>query len=460
MLQLISDEVLQKDTSKKEGNKIICTDVTCPTCGMSCDDIYVELTDDAVLTKNACLMGDGKFQELRSHHRIKKPQLFGEDAKWDDVLDYTAEFLVNAKRPLFFMGSETSTEAMAVGIAIAEYLGGLVDGNATICHGPTVMAVQDAGQVGCTLGECKNRADLNIYWGCNPIDSPPRHMSSFSHFPRGFFSETGYKGRKCIVVDPRRSPTCELADLHIQLKGGKDYELIDALLTILNGGEPHPSTYDSIGVPKEKIDQMVQMVKDCKFGVIWVGLGIASSFGKHRNAIIAMRFTQECNHFTKFVILANRGHCNVAGFNQVLSWQAGFPFAVDFSRGMPRYQPGEYSTVDALTRGEVDAVFCMCADLGAHLPKKAVERMMEIPVASIEVAPGPMAFVSDAVLPGVFDGMECEGTFYRMDNVPLYARAFTKPPFDFTTSNVDSLKQLFEKVKEKKEKKDKEAKKE
>ena len=110
------------------------------------------------------------------------------------MLDYTAEFLVNAKRPLFFMGSETSTEAMAVGIAIAEELGGLVDGNATICHGPTVMAVQDAGQVASTLGECKNRADLNIYRGCNPIDSHPRHMSSFSHYPRGFFTESGDTG--------------------------------------------------------------------------------------------------------------------------------------------------------------------------------------------------------------------------------------------------------------------------
>jgi formylmethanofuran dehydrogenase subunit B len=451
---VISEEVKNKEILRKDGKKVICSDVTCPTCGMSCDDIYIELTDDAVLTKNACLMGDGKFQELRSHHRIKEPLLFGQPAKWEDVLDYTAEFLVNAKRPLFFMGSETSTEAMSVGIAIAEELGGLVDGNATICHGPTVMAVQGVGQAGCTLGECKNRCDLNIYWGCNPIDSHPRHMSGFSHFPRGFFTETGFKGRKCVVVDPRKTPTTELADLHLQLKGGKDYELIDALMTILRGGEPHESTWENIGVPREKVMQLVDMVKASHFGAIWVGLGIASSFGKHRNAEIAMRFTQECNKFTKFVILANRGHCNVAGFNQVLSWQVGFPYAVDFSRGVPRYQPGEYSTVDALVRGEVDAVLCMCADLGAHLPKKAVERLAEIPVASIEVAPGPMAFVSDAVMPGVFDGMECEGTFYRMDNVPLYARAFTKPPFDFTTSNKDTLEQLFVKVKEKKAKKE------
>jgi formylmethanofuran dehydrogenase subunit B len=385
---------------------------------------------------------------------VKEPLLFGKPAKWEDVLDYTAEMLVNAKRPLFFMGSETATEAMSVGIEIAEYLGGLVDGNATICHGPTVMAIQGVGQVASTLGECKNRCDLNIYWGCNPIDSHPCHMAKWSQYQRGFFTERGHKDRKVVVVDPRVSPTAMLSDLHLQIKPGRDYELLDALMTILRGGEPHESTWDTIGVPREKVMQLVEYVKQSHFGTIWVGLGIASSIGHHRNAEIAMRFTQEANKICKFVINANRGHCNVAGFNQVLSWQHGFPFAVDFSRGYPRYQPGEYTTVDALARGDVDAVFCMCADLGAHLPKKSVEHMMKIPVASIEVAPGPMQWVSDAVIPGVFDGMECEGTFYRMDNVPIYARAFTKPPFDFTTSNMDSLKQLFAVIKEKKAKKD------
>lgn len=448
---MISEEVVKKDTSRMNNEKIVCTDVTCPVCGMSCDDIIVELTDESVLTKNACLMGDSKFQELRSHHRITKPMIHGKEVAWEEALERAADILIKAKRPFFFMGSETSNEAMAIGIEIAEYLGGMVDGNATICHGPTVMAVQDAGQVGCTLGECRNRADLNIYWGCNPADSHPRHMSRHSMYMRGFFVEQGFKGRKMIVVDPRKSPTALQADLHVQLKPGKDYELIDALMTMLNGYEPHDSVEEVTGVSKETLRQMVEMIKECKFGVIWVGLGIASTTGKHHNASIAMRLTQECNKFTKFVILANRGHCNVAGFNQVLSWTCGFPFAVDFSRGIPRYQPGEYSCVDALVRGEVDAMLVMCANLGGHLPKKAVEKMCQIPVISLETSMGTQAFVSDIILPGVFDGMECEGTFYRMDNVPIYARSFIKPPFDFTESNEHTLKQLLEIIKRKKE---------
>ena len=447
---MISD-VTKKELVKEDQGVIRCTDVTCPVCGMSCDDVEIELTKDKVTTKNACLMGDAKFQELRSHHRMVYPTVYGEKVDWKDALDTAADILLKAKRPFFFMGSETSNEAMAIGIEIAELLGGIVDGNATICHGPTVLGLQDAGQVGCTLGECRNRSDLAIYWGCNPVDSHPRHMSRHSMYNRGFFTEQGYQGRKMVVVDPRRSPTAAQADLHVQLLPGKDYELLDAVMVALRGGALNPTVEEVTGVSQDTIKKMAEMIKEAKFGVIWVGLGIASSHGKHHNAAIAMRLTQLCNEYTKFVILANRGHCNVAGFNHVLSWTTGYPFAVDFSRGYPRYQPGEYSCVDACRRGEIDAMLCMCADLGGHLPKKAVEHLMNIPVISLELAPGPQAFVSDVILPGVLDGMECEGTFYRMDNVPIYARSFTTPPFDFTTSNEDTLKQLLKVIRQKKE---------
>jgi len=55
--------------------------------------------------------------------------------------------------------------------------------------------------------------------------------------------------------------------------------------------------------------------------------------------------------------------------------------------------------------------------------------------------------VSDVVLPGVIDAMECDGTFYRLDDVPIYFRPFTSSPFEFTASNEDTLKQLFRQVK-------------
>jgi formylmethanofuran dehydrogenase subunit B len=44
--------------------------------------------------------------------------------------------------------------------------------------------------------------------------------------------------------------------------------------------------------------------------------------------------------------------------------------------------------------------------------------------------------------------MECDGTFYRLDDVPIYFEPFLDSPFKFTQSNEDTLKQLFTKIKE------------
>lgn len=63
----------------------------------------------------------------------------------------------------------------------------------------------------------------------------------------------------------------------------------------------------------------------------------------------------------------------------------------------------------------------------------------------------PSTTAADVVLPGVIDAMECDGTFYRLDNVPVYFEPFTDSPFPETKSNEDTLKQLFAKVKAKKE---------
>ena len=50
-------------------------------------------------------------------------------------------------------------------------------------------------------------------------------------------------------------------------------------------------------------------------------------------------------------------------------------------------------------------------------------------------------------MPGVIDAMECDGAFYRLDDVPVYFTPFTKSPFGFTESNEDTMKQLFERIK-------------
>jgi formylmethanofuran dehydrogenase subunit B len=425
--------------------------IVCPVCGASCDDIQVELSKESIAVKNACKMGNAKFQEIISSHRIRQPLLrenkIFRPARWEEAIERTAEILAAAKRPMIFMGSETSCEAMEVGLHLGEFLGAVVDSNSTVCHGPTAMGIQEAGRVGATAGQSKSRADLAVYWGSNPLESMPRHMSRYAVYPRGYWTRRGRFDRTVITVDPRKSITAENSDLHIQLKPNTDYELLAGLLTLLHGKRPHPSVEEVTGVSISQMEDMLERMLGCNFGSIYVGLGIASSYGKHRNAEAALNLVKELNAHTKFVIGALRGHCNVAGFNQIASYLYGFPFGLDFSRGYPRYNPGEYTAVDLLRDRDVDAALIVSADPVSHFPAACAEYLAEIPVACIDIAPCPTTMISDVVLPGVIDAMECDGTFYRLDDVPIYFQPFTKSPFSFTESNEDTMKQIFAKVK-------------
>ncbi len=46
----------------------------------------------------------------------------------------------------------------------------------------------------------------------------------------------------------------------------------------------------------------------------------------------------------------------------------------------------------------------------------------------------------------MIDAMECDGTFYRLDDVPVYFQPFTGSPFGFTKSNEDTMQQIFQRV--------------
>jgi len=123
-----------------------------------------------------------------------------------------------------------------------------------------------------------------------------------------------------------------------------------------------------------------------------------------------------------------RGHFNVTGANTVFTWQTGYPYAVDFSLGYPRYNPGETSTIDILSRGDSDAALVIASDPVAHFPRKAVEHLVKNPLIVIDPQISPTSLMADVVIPPAFVGIEVEGTAYRMDHVPLPLKKIVKPP--------------------------------
>jgi len=400
------------------------TDVVCSLCGCVCDDIVVEVENNAVtkVKRGACSVGKAK---LLGHHRIKAPMMRvnGElkEISYDDAIKKAAEILAHARRPLLYGWSSTVCEADRVGVELAEYLGGVVDNTATVCHGPSVLAIQDVGLPSCTLGQIKNRADIIIYWGSNPTAAHANHMKRYSYISKGFWTAEGKKDKKMVVVDVRETKTSKMADVFVQVKPGGDYPVFSALRAILRGqAEIIPDEVG--GVPKAKLLEVAEMMKKAKFGIIFFGMGVTHSRGRQNNIVNAIQLTRAAHLYGKWSIMPMRGHYNVTGFNQVCTWQTGFPYSVDFSRGYAWYNPGETSSTDLLARGEADAALIIASDPGAHFPGEALRHLAKIPTVMIDPFPNPTMEFADVVIPAAISGIECEGGVYRMDNVPLRLR--------------------------------------
>lgn len=427
--------------------------IICTFCGTLCDDLEVDVTDDektVLQVRNACAIGAEKYLHVSKPGRVTRPRIREQggtyrEGTYEEAIDIAAKILVNAKKPLMYGWASTNCEAQAIGHELAEKVGGIVDNCATVCHGSSLLAIQDTGVPSCTLGEVKNRADRIIFWGCNPAHAHPRHMSRYSIFPRGFFTAKGQKGRKIICVDCRETDTAKVADVFIRIKQSYDYEVLDAFRTALRGEE----IPDEVGgIPKEKIYEALEVLKSGRFVTLFFGMGLTHTLGRNHNIDIAINLIRDLNDYTKAVLIAMRGHYNVTGSGQVLGWQYGYPYAVDLSRQtVARHNPGETTSVDLLVRHEVDACLNIATDIAAHFPFEATRVMSTIPTIAIDPHINTSTELADVHIPVSIVGVEVGGCCYRMDNVPIETRKVVDAP-EGMLSDEELLEKIIHRVDE------------
>ncbi len=430
------------------GTTRVLEDVTCPFCGCLCDDIRV-VTEEGGIKEiyNGCALAQSRFSEVkRRDNRNLYPTIGkGKDRKkvsYGQAMEEALHILENADHPLLYGWANTSCEAQKAGVKLAEVLGGSIDDTSSTCHGPGTLGIQETGYVTATLGTVKNRADFIIYWGCNPFHAHPRHISRYTVFPRGSFI-SGRSRRNILVVDPRCTTTSRIADKHLQPDVGGDYEILNALRVLLKGKKVFASEIS--GIPTEILEDLVEEMKSAKFGAFFFGLGLTMTRGRNRNVESALKLVQDLNQHTKWVISAMRGHYNVTGFNEVCAWETGYPFSVDFCRGVPRYNPGETSGVDLIRNQEIDAMLVIAADPVAHLPFESASRIQDMPTITIDPFQSITSESSDVVIPTAVAGIEAPGTAYRMDGVPLPLKRVVDPPQGLITDE-EVLKELTKKL--------------
>jgi len=425
----------------------VYTDVVCPFCGCLCDDLEVTVEGNEITgTKGTCAISRSKFMS-HAENKVEAPTVGGKKASLKKAVEAAAKILAEAKRPLVYGLSSTECEAIASCVELAEITGGVVDNTASVCHGPTILALQQVGESKTSLGEVKNRADLVVFWGSNPSAAHLRHLTRYSAMPKGMYTPEGRKSRYIVAVDVRATSMARLADKFVKVEHGGDFELLLALRAAVRGTKIRE---DVSGVPTEEINGLAKKMKEAKMGIVFFGLGLTQSDGRHMNIDAAVGLVAELNHHTKFVLTPMRGHYNVAGANTVTTWQTGYPYAVDFARGYPRYNPGEYTAVDMLARGEPDAVVVVASDPGATFPADSAAYLAKVPTITLEQKVTPTTMMSEIVIPVATAGLEAEGTAYRMDGVSLRLNKVVEP-HKGVHSDKEVLEMIIERVKALKE---------
>ena len=285
------------------------------------------------------------------------------------------------------------------------------------------------GKVTCTLGEVKNRCDFMIYWGGNPAECHPRHFTKYSLTQKGKFIPNGRKDRTMVLVDIRETPSAKAADMFLQIRPGKDFEVITALRAVIKGQRVNREIVAETGLTVEQLEDLAKQMKAARFGIIFFGMGLSMTRGKHMNSAGVLQLAAEMNAFTKFVAMPMRGHGNVTGSDMVLRWTTGYPFGINLCRGYPRFNPGEFSTVDLLVRGDVDAALILGADPGATMPQPGIDHLARIPTIVLDPKVTHTSRLARVHITTAVTGISAPGTVYRMDEVPLPLRPALKSPY-------------------------------
>jgi formylmethanofuran dehydrogenase subunit B len=299
--------------------------------------------------------------------------------------------------------------------------------------------------VTCTLGEIRNRAELVIFWGSDPLTSHPRHWERYSVFPQGRWLPGGKQDRYLVVADTRRTASADAADFFLPVEPRRHFEALVALRAMIQGTLPDnagsqcakgsdplqfqrgqtPFRTGSVGLgaPAALLAELAVRMRAARCGAMFFGVELARGPVGHVNVQALLQLVTALNVPARWFAMRMRVQGNVVGADTVMNWQTGYPFAVNLARGYPRYNPGEFSVQELLERAEVDACLLIGSETLAWLSPQAVDRLRQIPVVVLD-APDVEAPVHAAVrFRTAIPGIHLPGTAYRMDGVPVPLRA-------------------------------------
>jgi len=384
--------------------------VTCLGCGCACDDITVVVKQDSIAeARNACALGAAWFGDgtVPAETRVN-----GRPASLEQALTEAARLLGGAKRPLVYLAADISCETQREGVAIADRLHAATDSLAATAT-TAVLAAQRRGRAGATLGEIRQHADLVVFWAVDPSTRYPRYGSRYVVEPRGVAAPQGRNSRTLIAVDVGESRGPADADGRVAVAPTDEVDGLEMMRAAVQGRA------GGADARFRTVVELARRMTEARYVAIVADgePGLVPADPARAEALITL--AQALNGPTRCALSTLRGGGNRSGADAVLTWQTGFPFAVDFARGHPSYHP-QAGAAALLGAGEVDAALVIGTPATLPVPVAAG-------LAGIRsVAIGPRASAAtfqpavavDTGVAGIHEG----GTAFRMDDVPLPLR--------------------------------------
>lgn len=237
-----------------------CIKTTCPYCGTGCgieatvavkteQDKTATSIDQVVTTKISgdkshpgnkgvlCSKGSNLLETLDPATRLLHPQVNGKQVSWDSALDAAAgqiRSIIDQHGPdafaIYCSGQLLTEDYYVANKLMKGFIGSAnIDTNSRLCMSSAVAGHKRAFGSDTVPGcyEDLDQAELMVLTGsnmawCHPI-----------LFQRVKSAKEANPNHKLVVIDPRRTASCDPADLHLALKPGSDATLFNGLLVYL-----------------------------------------------------------------------------------------------------------------------------------------------------------------------------------------------------------------------------------
>ncbi|QDG79312.1 nitrate reductase [Labrenzia sp. PHM005] len=221
---------------------------TCPYCGVGCGVLATRKKDGSVSISGdpdhpsnfgrLCSKGSALGETLSLDDRLLVPEVAGQPMGWDAALDLVAEKFSEAVKKhgpdsvAFYVSGQILTEDYYVANKLMKgYIGSAnIDTNSRLCMASSVAGHRRAFGSDTVPGtyEDLETCDLlvlvgsNLAW-CHPV-----------LFQRVEAAKAANPEMRVVVIDPRETATCAIADLHLALKPDTDVALFNGLLAFLS----------------------------------------------------------------------------------------------------------------------------------------------------------------------------------------------------------------------------------